>query len=176
MVNMVQPSSSSSTPTFPLTLYRPTLPLTQLLCLQADKYSLSMSPIQSILSCLFTPLAYTSFMIVCVTETGFLLTIFPLPFQFPPAQSHPSILTNLFVPHPSISSPQLHTPSVFPLFVHVIFWNMRRGAMVILGHSRVAWQGKVLLLTHHTKIFPFPLNLLSYIQVPTQLSYKIFFS
>ena len=144
MVNMVRPSSGSSTPTFSLTLYRPTLPLTQLLYLQADKYLLSMSPIQSILSCLFTPLAYASFMIECVTETGFLRTLFPFPFQFPPAQSHPSISTNLFVPHPSISSPQLHTQSVCPLFVHVTFWNMRKGGMVILGHSWVAWQGKVL--------------------------------
>ena len=115
-----------------------------------------MSSIQSILSCLFTPLAYASFMIECVTETGFLLTLFPFPFQFPPAQSHPSIPTNLFVPYPSISSPQWHTQSVFPLFVHVTFWNMRKEGGGHPGSSSGGLVRQGTLLTHHTKIFPPP--------------------
>ena len=137
---MVQPSSSSSTPTFPLTLYRPTLPLTQLLYLQADKYSLSMSSIQSILSCLFTPLAYASFMIECVTETGSLLTLFPFPFQFP-QRNHTLLfpLTYLYLIHP-YPAHSCTLNQFFPYLCMSHSGTCARGAwssLVILG-----WPGK----------------------------------
>ena len=98
-------------------------------------------------------------------------------FQFPPAQSHPSIPTLLFppiylYPHPSISSPQLHTQSFFPYLCMSHSETCTGGpwsSLVILG-----WPGKArYFYTTPKSSYPL-LDSLLYIQVPTYLSYKMF--